>query len=601
MAQGPITNRSRPAERWRAFDPDWYRFAYPMMDQLLRQSPEHEPEQVYLALGPVLRQSPNPYFCESWYLDQYPDVAAMIRSGEYRSGFDHYCRHGHHTLSPHWLFNLELYRQRVTTAYRRPYDAVQDGDAYDHFLRIGQFQGLSGHWLFDPHIYATLAPYDVRARLRQDGAFTTLLHHLCLGDPEPVVSLLFDPVWYRQRYPHVAEEIRAGRWRCGLQHYLQCPDAAGLDPNPHFSEPRYRAYFEDVQAAIRDKAFRNGFEHFLRHGLQEARATFVPGPAGEAVDEIPQRTPPVSSGFPLRTQSFSMVTFLPAEPGAAADGGWRVGAIGSDGRLLDAFPSRGVAVGQSLVISERLTGPHIYGGTLGAKFGQLLLGGLSRLWFLRQHPDLPVIWQSDRALLTEPWPDLIAQLWRLLGLDRHRHVHVKAPVLVEQVILPDAGRQTMLTMHPRQASALAVHRATGPGQGRLVWLSRRGLPDSEGRLEPEEVIEALLQARGWSIVQPESLTLADHVAIFATADVVAGAVGDAFHAALLCAEPSARLVLVTRPGVPPHDFDLIAEARGLQHHYIMPDTLPASGSGAESLAWVADAAALVDRICAAAG
>ncbi len=195
QASVPAAVRGAGAERWRSFDPAWYRFAYAMVEPLLAGLPDRRPEAVYRSLGTVLGHSPNPYFSETWYLDQYPPVREAIRRGDYVSGFDHYCRSGYESLAPHWLFNPDYYRQRLALAYRRPHDPAQDGELYDHYIRIGQFQGLSGHWLFEPQFYVATAPYDVVARIRQDGAFTTFLHHTAAGGTEPVVSTVFDPAY----------------------------------------------------------------------------------------------------------------------------------------------------------------------------------------------------------------------------------------------------------------------------------------------------------------------------------------------------------------------------------------------------------------------
>src|SRR5579871_4649163 len=93
--QAPTTVRGAGSERWRAFDPAWYRFAYSMVDPLLGELPDRGPEAIYHALGSLLGHSPNPYFSETWYLDQYPPVREAIQKGEYVSGFDHFCHSGY--------------------------------------------------------------------------------------------------------------------------------------------------------------------------------------------------------------------------------------------------------------------------------------------------------------------------------------------------------------------------------------------------------------------------------------------------------------------------------------------------------------------------
>ena len=595
-----MTQANAGRERWRAFDPDWYRMAYPIVDELLRSAPGRQPHDLYRSIGPVLGHSPNPYFCEGWYRQRYTVVAEQVRTGAVASGFDHYCREGHGRLAPHWLFDPDDYRHVLEAGLGRPFDPPSDGDLYDHFLRQGQFQGLSGHRLFDPSVYARLAPPDIVHRIGQDGPFTTFLHHCLVGGVEPVVSLDFDPAWYLDRYPRVATDIRDGRWTCALHHFLQAPEAAGFDPNPRFSEMRYRGFHLDVQAVVGDGGFRSGFDHFLRHGRQEERMFFPAGPAGEAVVGVPRPPAAISAGFPLRTARFADVTFLPAQRTREDINPWGHAALAGEGSVIDAFPSGDAWDGAGMALAQPVPGVHIYGGLLPDHYGHFLVDGLTRLWALREQPDLPVLWLWDPLLPAAPEPPWVHQLWELLGLSRHRHVVIREPIRVEQVILPDPGRQSLRTMHPKQAAALGVVPATGPGVGRRVWLSRRGLPSGTGQLEPQAEIETALQSRGWAIVRPEDLPVAQQVDLFATADVVAGCIGSAFHTALLCAEPRAHLLPVLRPGVDRALFDLVAEARGLRQTYIVPQTTLLHEGGSLSVAMVCDVGAVVEAITDAA-
>ena len=235
---------------WRAFDAGWYRSTYAVADEMLAADPSRQAEDVYAAHGRSLGHAPNPYFSESWYLSRYPSVRAAVEAGAYASGFDHFCRGGHAELSPHWLFDPAWYRERYRRAHGRNLDPATDGDPYDHFLRIGQHDGLSGHVLFDSAVYTALAPFDVSWRIAQDGAFTTFLLHIEAGGTEPTVSNLFDPVWYLARYASVVGEIAAGRWCCALHHYLANEDPVRFDPSPRFSERTYLASWHDVAAAV---------------------------------------------------------------------------------------------------------------------------------------------------------------------------------------------------------------------------------------------------------------------------------------------------------------------------------------------------------------
>ncbi len=588
---------------WRTFDPAWYRYAYPLVDRILSDVPSKQPDDVYAAIGPIYRHSPNPWFSETWYLARYEHARAAVASGTCRSGFDHACREMHPDIAPHWLFDPWFYRERFEAAYRRPLDPGVDGDPYTHFLRIGQHAGLSGHRLFDPGVYAALAPFDVRARIISDGAFTTFVHHLCAGTAEPVVSNHFDPAWYLSRYPHVPDEIAKGRWACALHHYVQADEAARFDPNPRFSERAYTTYFADVAEAVRSGGFRNGFEHFLRHGQHEGRvfAPAAPDPASEPV--APFRPNTVTDGFPLRTREFGSVTFLPVEAYPGRPGEWRFGVLGADGVPLDAFADQWCHMHRDCATARREPGVYVYGGVLSDHFGQFLLDGMRNLWFIKENPDLPVLWHSlvfhaDPAVPPDDFPGWLKQIWQILGLERHRHLHIREAVTVERVILPDPGRPNVHCLHKRLIAALGTHRCMTPRLGSRVWLSRRGLAADRGHIEPEDRIEAVLEARGWTIVRPESLFVTEQVDLFATASVVSGTIGSAFHAALLSAAPTARLIPVVRPGVPLEFYDAVAQALKLRQSYILPELKPFDMIGPDTNAELVDPVALADAVCA---
>ena len=87
--------------------------------------------------------------------------------------------------------------------------------------------------------------------------FWTMLARLRRGIPD----VLFDPAWYRARYPEVASS-GADPWL----HYLLEGGFHGYDPNPHFHSAWYLAENPDVAASGM-----NPFVHFLRYGASEGR------------------------------------------------------------------------------------------------------------------------------------------------------------------------------------------------------------------------------------------------------------------------------------------------------------------------------------------
>jgi glycosyltransferase involved in cell wall biosynthesis len=142
----------------------------------------------------------------------------------------------------------------------------------------GSREGRIGHMLFDPAVYR--AQLDAAERENADAAGGYLHYLPCIWQrrTEVVTSCYFDPIWYLQRYPAVADAIAAGEWRCALHHYLTNTTPTGFDPLPEFSETYYLGRYQDVAAAVEAKDRRNGYDHFLHNGISELRS---PNPAIE--------------------------------------------------------------------------------------------------------------------------------------------------------------------------------------------------------------------------------------------------------------------------------------------------------------------------------
>ena len=246
---------------WAVFDAPWYRARY-------RDAPDGPDTGLlawHLAHGQVLGHSPNRLFDEEWQRSDWLGIADVIARGHAVSAFDAWCRGAHVSRAPHWLFD--------PSEYRRCYAGLTDAalaeaglaNLYDHYLRFGDAEHRIAHRLFDPALYLTgLAPNKAAT-----APFDHFLRHGAVGTR---TSALFDPVWYAHRYPRAARAAADGRYGSLLAHYLCNDSQAAFDPSPWFSEQYYLATYPGLADAIGPEGFRNGFAHFLKHGLPEGRS-----------------------------------------------------------------------------------------------------------------------------------------------------------------------------------------------------------------------------------------------------------------------------------------------------------------------------------------
>lgn len=306
---------------WATFDPSWYVRAYSAECGPLADTSPTALLGFYLEVGQGQGHSPNRYFDETWYRMAYPDVVRAVQEGSYLSGFDHYCRIGHQTLAPHWLFSEQYYRDQNPDLTDETFDAPGVANGYDHFLRWGAHTCRRAHPFFDPVIYQAGMEPDAARISVQAGPFHDFLERIESGRYELRTSQYFDPTWYLLRYPGVASAIESGAWRCALHHYLANDTPTTFDPSPEFSEAHYLRRYPDIAAAVQRGAYRNGYAHFIQTGLAEGRvaeAASEPAPSESETTASTQAPALPVEQSPVAPERSRAGTELPAEPPADA-------------------------------------------------------------------------------------------------------------------------------------------------------------------------------------------------------------------------------------------------------------------------------------------
>ena len=218
----------------------------------------------------------------------------------------------------------------------------------------------------------------------------------------------------------------------------------------------------------------------------------------------------------------------------------------------------------------------IYGGNLSPHFGHFLLESLARLWYAREHPEWPIVWA---ARARNPKATIRTWQWQVLeALGLHNEVILlREPTRFATVHVPQPGYRIKDFFAAQHAAFLASYPARPRDPSLRLWLSRAGLLTPFGSIHAPR-LDRILADRGWTVIQPERLPIAQQLELLATASRVAGEQGSAFHLLILLQDVRDLEVdiICRRPDLAIEEqnpnYDTIAAARGVrQRLHVVPE------------------------------
>ncbi|WP_262691748.1 glycosyltransferase family 61 protein [Kordiimonas aestuarii] len=214
---------------------------------------------------------------------------------------------------------------------------------------------------------------------------------------------------------------------------------------------------------------------------------------------------------------------------------------------------------------ERLDGCHIFAGYLFPHYGHFLLESLSRLWFIKKHPEIPLVWLGVHNQST--FNEIQRQLFDLYGLQNPMRL-VTEPTEVETLIVPHDGYIIHTRYSDEQRKALTLQGAKDCIPGKKVWLSRSRLDRAIVFNEP--ALEEILAENGWTIFHPQEHSIRAQLDMLADAEHIAGVEGSALHTLVLMPEYKGKVTIFARGRKVIFDYCLIAEAAGINQRIISP-------------------------------
>jgi capsular polysaccharide biosynthesis protein len=216
-----------------------------------------------------------------------------------------------------------------------------------------------------------------------------------------------------------------------------------------------------------------------------------------------------------------------------------------------------------------LPGLYYFAGAAFGHFGHFLLEGLSRWWCLALLPEpvraqLRFVLYDDRPL--DSWQ---LQILECLGVSADRLLYLREPMRFEHMIVPSMAYH----LHRGAAAAqsetwerigCAFDRGEGPER---VYLSRSRYRRNRNLLDELEV-ELRFQARGFTVLHPQELDIAEQIASIRHARLIAGSAGSAMYLSAFI-RPGARKLIVSPRNFTFRDDQLISHLRGERLAYVL--------------------------------
>jgi tetratricopeptide (TPR) repeat protein len=208
--------------------------------------------------------------------------------------------------------------------------------------------------------------------------------------------------------------------------------------------------------------------------------------------------------------------------------------------------------------SKTFKGRAIYGGILQRHFGHFLVDGLSRLWYARLHPKLPIVWTGECKYTS--WQKEILEI---LGIPVDNAIFVDEPMLFNELVIPKRGYKCFEYFDSEHAKLMGAYPSRIPVPGRFLYISRIGCGGSGGGYVNENEIEAVLKKRGWIIFYPERHSIREQLAAFSSAEIVMGVESSALHSVVLQSNLRSKVIALLRIGS--KAYKLIAEAKQIDY------------------------------------
>ena len=223
----------------------------------------------------------------------------------------------------------------------------------------------------------------------------------------------------------------------------------------------------------------------------------------------------------------------------------------------------------------------IFGGALIGHFGHFIMECWNRLWYVIQNPQLKSKILFILILGYKPYFD---EFFRLMGINKERIVYVDKPMQCRSVTVPDQSQYSFINFTKEYLLPyLAIKSRVIPSNVKKLYLTRRIFDESylkkivsgEENLPRqaicfnEKYFEDFFAARGFKVIAPENLSVAEQLSLISGADEIATTLGTLSNWAIFC-KPETKFIMLSRTSSMSVPFQcLVNEAVHLNNAYFV--------------------------------
>lgn len=234
--------------------------------------------------------------------------------------------------------------------------------------------------------------------------------------------------------------------------------------------------------------------------------------------------------------------------------------LGKEGVNFDCLTSYRVDASKIQNRHERV----VFGGIIVNHLGHTLLDASCRLWYLVDNSDFEkVVFLEYPREFVSSFDGL--KFVELLGIPREKVEIISVPTMFSEVIVPE---ETMYPLSGYKKEFMmpfeAICKRIAPGGVEKLYLTRRRYEMSG--IVNEEFFESFFEARGFTVVSPEKLSIEEQISLVSGAREIVSTIGTMTHL-ILFARKDATVTILNRTTCIAVQM-LIDEACGLAPYYV---------------------------------